>query len=192
MKKLHRAMLATSAIVLTAACQDSITGPRSDATATAAPSFALTFDPDLVTYNSASCSLQSSANGAVACSWDVSNPNETSLVYWVQATLQVSYDCVNPKSGRIASSQIREAWTGVSQSGVSSPSLTGSGVSLPLPFLPTGYTGPMKKENACKGNTVATNLVWSLDYWEVLVSATEGTPRNSCYASDNRKGCLTA
>ena len=184
-------MLAVSAVIATTACQDSIAGPDTHAVAAAAPGFALTFDPDLVSYNSASCALQSSGNGAVACSWDVSNPNETSLVLWVQATLQVSYDCVNPKSGRVASSQVREAWTGISQSGVSSPSLTGSGVSLPLPFLPTDYAGAMKKENACRGNTVATNLVWSLDYWEVLASATSGTPRNSCYASDNRKGCLT-
>ena len=173
------------------ACQDSPAGPESDYGAADGTSPAITPVPSLVTFNSASCTLTSASTGAVSCSWDISNPAQTSLNLWTEALLQASYDCVNPKNGRIASSEVREIWTARPESGISSPSITGSNVALPLPALVNDYQGSMKKLNACRGNTVVQNLAWSLEYWDVAVAAIGGTLRESCFGSDNRYGCFT-
>lgn len=191
MTSFKRVLVMLTGLGFITACQDSPTGPES---VTATPSMArlaMTPDPSLVTYNSASCTLTSASTGAVTCSWDISNPAQTSLNLWTEALLQASYDCVNPKNGRVASSEVRDVWTARPESGVSSPSLTGSNVALPIPVLVNDYTGSMKKLNACRGNTVVQNLTWSLDYWDVAVAAIGGTVRESCFGSDNRYGCFT-
>ena len=192
MTSLQRCFIMLSGLALITACQDVPTSPSELVPAPSAPRMAITPDPTLVTFNSASCTLISSSTGSVHCSWDISNPAENNLNLAVQASLQASYDCVNPHNGRIASSEVRDLGTIYQQSGVSSTSLTGTDVALPLPFLPTDYQGSMKKLNACKGNGVVENLTWSLTYWEVSVSAIGGTLRQSCFALDNRNGCYTS
>lgn len=191
MTKLQRGLIILTGIAFMTACQESPTAPDNfmPVPSTLRPS--ITPDPTLVTFNSASCTLASASTGAVQCSWDISNPAANNLNFSVEALLDASYDCVNPKSGRVASSQVRQIGTIIQQSGVSSTSLTGSNVALPLPLLPTDFAGQMKKLNACKGNTVVDNLTWSLNYWDVAVSAIGGTLRQSCFASDNRDGCFT-
>ena len=191
MNSIKRIVVIVSGIALMTACQDIPTSPLSRTPSQSVGRVAIIPDPGLVTFNSGSCSLTDASNGAVSCSWNLSNPDENTLNFFAEALLIASYDCVNPKNGRIASSQTREVGTAYGQSGVSSASLTGTDVALPLPALPSGYTGSQKKLNACNGNTVVQNLTWSLDYWDFAVAAVGGTLRQSCYGSDDRFGCFT-
>jgi hypothetical protein len=153
--------------------------------------FTLVADPTLVTFNSASCSLSSAATGAVSCSWNIDNPALNPLNLWAEAFVNVDYECVNPKNGRVASTEQRQLRTLKQYFGLSDASLTGADESLPAPQLMNDYTGKMKKMNACSGNTVPQNLSWSLAYWDVSVVTTTGTLRMSCFASDNSNGCFT-
>lgn len=174
-----------------AACSDS---PTSPANVIGSPAFdvgAAVFDPTLVTFNSASCTLTSSATGIVNCSWNISNAAENVLNLSAEAFLDVTYDCVNPKNGRVQSSETTQMRTFRVFSGVSSPTLTGTNEALPWLILPTDFAGSLKKQNACKGNHVPLNAVWTLTYWDVSVITTGGTTqRTSCAASDNRNGCF--
>lgn len=191
MTSFKRVLVMLTGLGFITGCQDSPTGPGSVTSMPAMARVVITPDPSLVTYNFASCTLIDASTGAVSCSWDIGNPDENTLNFFAEALLQASYDCVNPKNGRVASSQVREIETLRGESGVSSSSLTGTNVALPLPNLPTDYTGSMKKLNACSGNSVVRNLTWSLEYWDVTVAALGGTLRQSCFGSDNRFGCFT-
>lgn len=191
MNSIKRIVVMASGIAFMTACQDSPTAPLTRTPSLSVGRLAIVPDPSLVTYNSALCSLTDASTGAVSCSWDIGNPDANTLNFFAEALLQASYDCVNPKNGRVASSQVREIETLRGESGVSSSSLTGTNVALPLPNLPTDYTGSMKKLNACSGNSVVRNLTWSLEYWDVTVAALGGTLRQSCFGSDNRFGCFT-
>ena len=187
---INRAVAVLVAICALTACQDSPAGPDK-APDLKGPSFAITPDPTLVTFSLTSCSLTSSATGAISCSWNISNPNETKLITSAEALLTASYDCVNPKNGRTASSQDRQIRTADQYPVDSATSLNGSNVAVAPPFLPTDYTGKMKKQNACSDHQVVTGLTWSLDYWQVSVITVSGTARMNCFASDNRNGCQT-
>jgi hypothetical protein len=176
-------------VAVITACQDSPTEPQLTRSATI--DIAIDPDPTLVTFNSASCSLTNASTGAVSCSWNISNPAQHSLNLWTQAVLTATYNCVNPHNGRIASTEVRELETIQQSFGVSAPTLSGSNVALPLPFLPTDLTGRQKKENACKGNGVVVALSYALSYWDASVITTSGTLRFSCFASDDRLGCFT-
>jgi hypothetical protein len=188
---INRAVAALAAICALTACQDSPAGPNS-APDLKGPSFVITPDPTLATFNSASCSLTSSATGAISCSWNISNPNETHLITSAEALLTASYDCVNPKNGRVASSQDRPLRTADQYPVDSATSLTGSNVAVAPPLLPTDYTGKMKKQNACSDHQLVQGLSWSLDYWQISVVTVMGTTaRMNCFASDNRNGCQT-
>jgi hypothetical protein len=191
MTNLQRSLVILSGILFATGCQDSPTAPTNFASPHSALGIAIAPDPTLVTFNSASCTLTDASTGAVSCSWDISNPNQTHLNLFTEAILEASYDCVNPHNGRIASSQVRDLLA-IRPTADSVASITGSNVALPLPVLPTFYEGSQKKLNACKGNTVVQDLTWRLAYWDVLVASTEGTAaRQSCFGSDNRFGCFT-
>ena len=190
MINLRRALLASS-IALVAACGDTATDPLTLDDPRSIIDIAVAPDPTLVTFNSASCSVTNSVLGRVSCSWNISNPAEHSLNLWVQAILTATYNCVNPHNGRIASTEQRELETLQQYFGVSSPTLSGTNVALPLPFLPTDYRGQLKKQNACKGNGVVVALSYALEYWDVSVITTAGTQRFSCFASDDRLSCFT-
>jgi hypothetical protein len=183
-------VLLLSGVVLTA-CHDLPSDPEFLGAPRAIIDIAVTPDPTLVTFNSASCAVTNSALGAVSCSWNIGNPAQNSLNFWAQAILTATYNCVNPHNGRIASTEQREFETLRQEFGVSTPTLAGSNVALPLTFLPRDLTGRMKKENACKGNGVVVALSYELEYWDVSVITTSGTQRFSCFASDDRLGCLT-
>ena len=185
----RRAVMILSTIFLIGACQDSPTAPGSSALPDV--SFLIVPDPTLVTFNSASCAITNASAGFSSCSWNISNPAQNSLNFWAQAILTATYNCVNPHNGRIASTEQREFETLRQEFGVSTPTLAGSNVALPLTFLPRDLTGRMKKENACKGNGVVVALSYELEYWDVSVITTSGTQRFSCFASDDRLGCLT-
>jgi hypothetical protein len=188
---IKHALAAVLGASLITACSEPPTGPHNTASF-AEPRLLLAPDAGLVTFNSASCTLTDSSTGASSCSWNISNPAETQLNLSVQAVLRVSYDCVNPKNGRVASSEQRDLGTLKQYSGVSDPSLAGSNEAMPLPFLPTENTGSAKKQNACRGSTVPQSLTWQLEYWSVSVVTVSGSLRMSCFASDNRNGCFTS
>ena len=171
------------------ACQDSPTEPQLRPSATI--DIAIEPDPTLVTFNSATCSLSNAATGVVSCSWNISNPAEHPLNMWAQAILIATYNCVNPHNGRIASTEQRELET-LYQTFAVGPTLSGTNVALPPPFLQVNGRGRDKKNNACKGNGVVTALSYQLAYWDVSVITTSGTLRFSCRASDNRLGCFTS
>lgn len=174
-----------------AACSDAPTSPAQLDGPRSLVQISVTPDPTLVTFNSASCSLTNASTGAVSCSWNISNPALNSLNLWAQAVLSVTYDCVNPHNGRVASTEQRDLETLQQYFGVSDASLTGSNVALPLTLLPTDFTGNQKKLNACKGNGVPMSITYSLAYWDVSVITVTGAQRFSCFGSDNRLGCFT-
>ena len=191
MINLRRALLVSSIGAVVTACSETPTdaltldAPRSIIDIAASP------DPTLVTFNSASCSVTNAANGAVSCSWNIGNPAQHSLNFWAQAILTATYNCVNPHNGRIHSTEQREFETLRQEFGVSTPTLAGTNVALPLTFLPQDLTGRQKKLNACKGNGVVVALSYALEYWDVSVITTTGTQRFSCFASDDRLSCFT-
>ena len=193
MSQLRSTLTLLAFVVSSSACTDTPTSPEPEnlLTPSSLISIAVTPDPTLVTFNSASCTLTNSFTGAVNCSWNISNPALNSLNMWAQVVLTVSYDCVNPHNGRIASSEQRDIETFRQFFGVSDATLTGTNVPLPQALLPTNLRGQDKKLNACKGNGVPVSLVYALTYWDVSVITTSGTQRFSCFASDNRLGCFT-
>jgi len=189
MISIRRAIVGLFTIGMVSACEDAPTAPYSRLDFT--PQSIVTVDPTLVTFNSASCAMTNTSTGRVACSWDIGNPGSHVLNLWAEAFVTASYDCVNPKNGRIASSEARQLRTLHQSFGVSATSLTASNQQLPLVALINDYTGKMNKLNACKGNQVPQSVTWSLDYWDVSVITVAGTQRMSCFASDNTNGCLT-
>jgi hypothetical protein len=186
-------LAAAMLVLLVSACSDAPTSPIQAIQATPASliSISVTPDPTLVTFNSASCTLTNANVGNVSCSWNISNPAANSLNLWAQTILTVTYDCVNPHNGRIASSETRDLETLIQFFGQTSTTLTGTNVALPPPFLPNDFKGKEHTQNACKGNGVPTGIHYSLTYWDVSVITTSGTQRFSCFASDNRLGCFT-
>jgi hypothetical protein len=186
---INRAVVVLAAIFVVTACRDA-TSPDNPADVRT-PAFVLAPDPTLVSFGLTSCTLTSSATGAVSCSWSISNPNETKLITSAEALVNADYDCVNPKNGRTASSEVRLLRTANQYPVDSATSMTGSNEALAPPDLPTDLTGKLKKQNACNGNSVVQGLSWSLDYWQVSVITTVGTARMACFASDNRNGCQT-
>jgi hypothetical protein len=189
MMYVKRVLIVLSAAFAVTACQDSPTAPVSSTLPDV--SYIIVPDPTLVTFNSASCSVTNASAGFVSCSWNISNPAATLLNLNVQAILTASYDCVNPHSGRIASSEQRDLPILRQFFSVSSTTLTGSNIALPPPFLPTDNTGKFRKENACKGNQVVQSLIYSLTYWQISVITVGGTLRQSCVASHGTEGCFT-
>ena len=191
MSQLRRTLTLLAFVVSSSACSDTPTSPETFVSPSSLISIAVTPDPTLVTFKSASCTLNNSSTGAVTCSWNISNSALNSLNMWAQVILTVSYDCVNPHNGRIASSEQRDIETFRQFFGVSDATLTGTNIPLPQALLPTNLRGKDKKLNACKGNGEPTSLVYSLTYWDVSVVTTSGSQRFSCFASDNRLGCFT-
>jgi hypothetical protein len=189
MSSLSRVCALAIGMCVMSACQDSPTAPDLQSASTIG--IAIVPDPTLVTFNSASCAITNAAIGASSCSYNISNPAQNTLILSVEVLLTASYQCVNPHSGRIASTQTRELESIVQQFGLSAATLTGTNIALPPPFLPTDLTGKQKKENACRGNGVVHNLSYSIEYWDVSVVTVTGTLRASCFGSDDRFGCLT-
>lgn len=191
MTSLRCSLVAVSLIGFVSGCGEPPSAPQNLAAPRPIIDIAVAPDPTLVTFNSASCAVTNATLGAVSCSWNISNPAQHSLNLWAQAILTATYNCVNPHNGRIASTEQRPLETLQQYFGVSSATLSGTNVALPLPFLPTDYRGQLKKQNACKGNGVVVALSYSLEYWDVSVITTAGTLRFSCFASDNRLSCFT-
>jgi hypothetical protein len=187
-----RELLAAAMFAFVAtACSDAPTSPENALAPRSLITISVTPDPTLVSFGLTTCALTNSASGAVSCSWNINNPGLHVLNLWAQAVLTVNYDCVNPKNGRIASSEQRDLETLVQFSGVSDALLVGSNVALPATFLPTDLKGQDHKLNACKGQNVPMSKVYSLTYWDVSVITTSGQQRFSCFGSDNRLGCFT-
>jgi hypothetical protein len=189
MISIRRAVAPLVAVGLTIACSEAPTAPQADLRLSHVIIQAV--DPTLVTFNSASCTLASASTGQVSCSWNISNPDANVMNLWAEGILVVNYQCVNPKNGRIASSEQREISTLQQFFSVSATSLTGSNSLLPLPNLPNDLRGKQNRENACRGNGEPQGMTWRLDYWDVSVITVGGIQRFSCAASDNRNGCFT-
>lgn len=192
MIKLHRP-LAVLLTVVVCGCEHS-TAPLTRSTVSDRSvdiTGVLPVDPTLVAFNSAACSMTNSANGAVSCSWDIGNPLEAVMNLTAEAFVIANYDCVNPKNGRIHSTEQKELRTYRQYTGVSAASLTGTNEALPLVALITDYRGALKKENACRGNAVPESISWGLGYWNISVVTVTGPVRMSCFASDDHDGCLT-
>ena len=190
MIQLRRVLAVLTVGMTVASCSDAPSGPELRGPLSLIDISAVV-DPTLVTFNSASCTLTNANVGNVSCSWNITNAAANSLNLWAQTILTASYNCVNPNNGRIASSEERNLETLVQFFGQNSTSLTGTNVALPPPFLPTNFKGQDHKQNACKGNAVPIGIHYTLTYWDVSVITTSGTQRFSCFASDDRLGCLT-
>jgi len=172
------------AVVLLAACSEPPTDPTTTNTPQS-PSFVTTAIPG-VEFNSASCTLVNSTTGEVRCSWDITNANGTSLDYFPEAYLTITYNCLNTHTGQIRSSGTTNQWASLSYFDVTTTSITGANLQLSTALPPSGYTGSSKKLNACKGNQQAQTTGYTMPYWEVYIY---GPAETACLGSDNRFGC---
>jgi hypothetical protein len=187
-----------AAVFAVAACQEAPTAPQSLAFEpnSARKTHWSDHDNTIVTFNSASCTLVNAATGSVQCSWDISNGPNPFNVY-PEALLDVTYNCVNPSNGRIASTSNRERWVwsnGVE--GITTGTSVETNHQLNPPNIWNSYTGKDKKFNACKGSQVVSITNTSMLYWDLYVDNWyDGQPwadyRYGCFASDARYECLT-
>ena len=174
--------------ILLASCSEGLTEPATT-NIPQSPSLAVATSIPGVTFNSASCTLASSTTGEVRCSWDITNANGTSLEYWAQASMAITYNCLDSR-GQIRSSGTANTWTYQYYPHVTSTSITGTNQQLPTVIPYNRATGSSKKYNACKSGQQLQITGYTMPYWEVYIQ-TLGND-GACLASDNRKGCFVA
>jgi hypothetical protein len=155
------------------------------------------FDATMVTYNSVACT-SGPYSATASCSYDLSNPTlglrNVSLIAYMD---DITYDCVNPKTGKVASSGFAPYGTAVGPFfTTTAATISGANSLLGPPDLPNSYTGKDKKRNACAGTNVVRITDGTMSYWRIYVhNYVEGQDRGdfrwSCYASDDHEGCFT-
>jgi hypothetical protein len=174
--------------ILLGACSEGFTEPAAT-NIPQSPSLALATVISGVSFNSASCTLASGTTGEVRCSWDIMNANGTSLDYYPQAYMAITYNCLN-NTGEIRSSGTANGWSTLSFRAVTSTSITGTNQQL-VTALPYNIgTGSSKKYNVCKGTHQLQITGYTMEYWHILIDA--GSGGNACLGSDNRYRCLVA
>ena len=180
-------VLSSAFTMLLAACSEAPTDPAGTYSPES-PSLAVATSIPGVAFNSASCTLASSTTGEVRCSWDITNANETSLDYWVQAYMTITYNCLN-NTGQIRSGGTTNQWSSLSSLGVTSTSITGTNQQLVTAVPNNTGTGSSKKFNACKGSQQVEITGYTMKYWHVWIS---GAGKDQCLGSDGSYGCLVA
>src|SRR5215208_4176226 len=131
----HRIPAVAVLVTLLAACSESSTGPETSAPQNSpapatTPGFSATLPGTNATINSGSCTLVSSSTGEVRCDYAVSNPDGLLVNIYPEAQMSLDYQCVNPNTGRIASSGTGFRWTVKWIEGLTGTTLTGSNVQL--------------------------------------------------------------
>src|ERR671910_2490579 len=115
--------------ILLASCSEGLTEPAAT-NIPQSPSLAVATSIPGVAFNSASCTLANSTTGEVRCSWDITNADGTSLDYFPEAFLTITYNCVNPHTGQIRSSGTTNQWASLSYFDVTTTSITGTNLQL--------------------------------------------------------------
>ena len=179
-------VLSSALMMLMAACSEAPTDPSTSIPQS--PSLAVATSIPGVAFNSASCALANSTTGEVQCSWDFANANATSLDYWVQAHMTITYNCLN-STGQVRSSGTTNGWSSLSFFGVTSTSITGTNQRLVTAVPNNTSTGSSKKFNACKASQQLQITGYTMQYWHVWIS---GAGKDVCLGSDDRRGCLVA
>ena len=180
-------VLSSALTIILASCSEAPTDPTGTYVPPS-PSLAVATSIPGVAFNSASCTLANSTTGEVRCSWDITNANGTSLEYWAQASMAITYNCLN-STGQIRSTGTANVWTWLFHPNVTSTSITGTNQQLPTVVPYNSFTGSRKKYNACKSGQQPQITGSTMQYWEVYISTLGG---DACLASDNRKGCFVA
>ena len=186
MFRIRSVVLSSALTMLLAACSEVPTDPTV-ASIPQSPSMVATSIPGL-SFNSGSCTLANSTTGEVRCSWDITNANGTSLEYWANASMAITYNCLDSR-GQIRSSGATSRWSYLYYPNVTSTSIVGTNQQLPTPLPYNGGTGSGKRYNACKSGQQPQITGSTMQYWEVYISTLAG---DTCLASDNRKGCFVA
>lgn len=183
---------------LLAGCSESSTGPETSAPekspTPAAPTFSATLPGTNATINSGFCTLVSSTTGEVRCDYEVSNPDGLLLNVYPGATMSLDYQCVNPNTGKIASTGTRTRWTLAWLEGITATTITGSNVQLTTATLPNSYVKKSTKLNACKGKQELVITNYAMLYWEIYIDNWySGQPSDqykyTCLGLDDRYGC---
>jgi len=183
-----RMVASTALAILLASCSEGPTEPAAT-NIPQSPSLALATVIPGVAFNSASCTLASSTTGEVRCSWDITNASGTSLDYYPQAYMAITYNCLN-NTGQIRSSGTANEWSTLSFRAVASTSITGTNQQLTTAVPYNIGSGSSKKYNVCKGTQQLQITGYTVEYWHILIDA--GTAGNACLGSDNRYRCLVA
>jgi hypothetical protein len=186
MFRITTVVLSSALTIFLAGCSEAPTGP---------PATNIPHSPSLVatsitgvSFNSASCTLVSSTTGEVRCSWDITNANGTSLDYWADAYMSITYNCLN-NTGQIRSSGTANVWTYLAYTSVTSTSITGANQQLPTARPSNTGTGSSKKYNVCKGGQQLQITGYAMQYWDIYI---ETPTERACLGSDDRYGCLVA
>jgi len=173
--------------ILLASCSEGFTEPAAT-NIPQSPSLAVATSIPGVAFNSASCTLANSTTGEVRCSWDITNANGTSLDYWADAYMSITYNCLN-NTGQIRSSGTANVWTYLAYTSVTSTSITGTNQQLPTARPSNTGTGSSKKYNVCKGGQQLQITGYAMQYWDIYI---ETPTERACLGSDDRYGCLVA
>jgi hypothetical protein len=193
---------AALAATLLAGCSESTTAPETTTpehggVAAPIPNFSATLPGTSVTITDGFCTQISTITGEVRCDYNVSNPDGLLLNIYPEAVLNLSYQCVNPSTGKVQSSGTGSRWAQAYVEGVTGTTLTGTGVKLGTPTLPNTYVKKYNKYNTCKGkqNLVITN--YTIAYWDIYVDNWySGQPSDqynwTCLGQDDRYKCQTA
>jgi hypothetical protein len=186
MFRTRNVVLSSALTMLLAACSEVPTDPGAT-NIPESPSMVATSITGL-SFNSGSCTLANSTTGEVRCGWDITNANGTSLDYWVQAYMSITYNCLN-STGQIRSSGTTRQWSSLEFHGVTSTSITSTNQQLVTAVPYNTGTGSSKKYNACKGSQQVQISGYTMQYWHVWV---EGAGESECLGSDDGFGCFVA
>jgi len=138
----------------------------------------------------------SSSTGEVRCDYAVSNPDGLLVNIYPEAQMSLDYQCVNPNTGRIASSGTGFRWTVKWIEGLTGTTLTGSNVQLSTANLPNGYTKKNTKLNVCKKSQQLVITNYSMMYWDIFLDnwysgQSYDQYKSTCFGLDDRYGCET-
>jgi hypothetical protein len=180
-------VLSSALTILLAACSEVPTDPAAT-DIPQSPSLAVATSIPGVTINSASCTLANSTTGEVRCSWDITNANGTSLNYWADSYMRITYNCLN-NTGQIRSSGTANVWSSLSHFAVTATSITGTNQQLPTARPSNTSTGSSKKYNVCKSGQQLQITGYALQYWDIYIDTGNLW---ACLGSDDQFGCSVA
>ena len=197
----HLVPAAALAAMLLAACSETSTGPETGgpekSPAPAAPAFSATIPGTNVTITSGFCVQISTTTGEVRCDYSVSNPDGVLINIYPEAQLILEYQCVNPNTGKVASTGTSYRWENAWTEGLTGTTLTGSNVKLSTATPPNTYVKKYNKYNVCKGRQVVVVTNYTMLYWDIYVdnwfSGQAADQYNyTCLGLDDRYQCESA
>lgn len=177
---MRRLISAVLAAALLAACSESPTSPASTAS-DQRPSLSVSLPGTSITINSASCSLVSSTEGDVLCSYSVSNPDGLPMDVAPHARVDIAFQCVNASNGRVMSTGTQLRFVEQEHLGVTATTYSATNEALP--------TAELLITKLCKGKQTAIVTGYSMPIWWLSV---ESSGNSVCVSNPEATlGCKT-